>query len=441
MARRSSASRSSRSADRGSSSGKGPRVRSDGKVDVFCPQCGAQYRVAQENLDAKITCRDCTRVFFAKTTAGKRVRTKDYTSTYVGMGIGAVVIVGSLFALSKMGGYDKLDRPTVKVPERTAADIEREVRQDAAKKWGQRVAAGQLYGIREMTDLDAFGKALGVEPQGDRDTFEKAVLEAMKTNPDTRLLFELETSAAVVDEASATGPTGKATLWLTTKPGDTLYDRKTRGEMVIDFRMDGSTMKVHGYQVTMKPVQRGVRPGEESKFYKPSEHIAAPKENEIDSGGAKIKVRESEPVALPHEPGTTPELQQKIDSLVADLLRSGEPDAPGKLFGATSRALEEIGKPAVPRLLNAMHGLYSDVNANNQKISQVDRCLLAMTGMQFAYDVRGSGDAAKDKASRESVIRQWFAWWYRYANDTHTDAIDQEEDLLGPPKDKKTAGK
>jgi hypothetical protein len=31
------------------------------------------------------------------------------------------------------------------------------------------------------------------------------------------------------------------------------------------------------------------------------------------------------------------------------------------------------------------------------------------------------------------VIRQWFAWWWRYANDSYQTAIDQSEDLLDAP--------
>ena len=72
----------------------GPKVGRDGKVDVGCPQCGAQYRVAADKLDSKIECADCHRVFFAKSTAGKRVAAPDYTKAYIGFGVLAVAIVG-----------------------------------------------------------------------------------------------------------------------------------------------------------------------------------------------------------------------------------------------------------------------------------------------------------------------------------------------------------
>ena len=99
----------------------------------------------------------------------------------------------------------------------------------------------------------------------------------------------------------------------------------------------------------------------------------------------------------------------------------------------SSNALQELGRPAMARVINALHDLYGDVNANNMKLSQVTRCLQQLTGMAFAYDVRGSGDAAKDKIARESVVKQWFAWWWRYANDNYQEAIDQTEDLDSAP--------
>jgi hypothetical protein len=186
-------------------------------------------------------------------------------------------------------------------------------------------------------------------------------------------------------------------------------------------------------------VRRKPRPEDAAKYFKPSTEIARPEDKEMQIGGQTIKVRESQPVPLGHEAGTTPEQQQQIDALVADLLASADPEAPGALFGRTCNALEKVGKPVIPRLLNALHDLYPDVNGNNQKISQVDRCLLQLTGMQFAYDVRGTGDAAKDKAARESVVRQWFAWWWRFANDTHTDAIEKDENLEPKEPAKKPA--
>ena len=51
-------------------------------------------------LDSKIECTECHRVFFAKTTAGKRVQAPDYTKAYIGFGVLGLVIVGIFVAMS-----------------------------------------------------------------------------------------------------------------------------------------------------------------------------------------------------------------------------------------------------------------------------------------------------------------------------------------------------
>ena len=76
-------------------------LRSDGKIDVFCPNCAQQFRIAPENLDAKITCTQCTRVFFARTTAGKRPRPKDYTKIYFAIAAGVLLVIISIVLLKK----------------------------------------------------------------------------------------------------------------------------------------------------------------------------------------------------------------------------------------------------------------------------------------------------------------------------------------------------
>ena len=71
-------------------------------LTISCPQCGAAYRVPEDMLDEKIECSECHRVFFAKSTAGKRVAAPDHTKAYIGFGVVIVAIIG-LFAISGSG--------------------------------------------------------------------------------------------------------------------------------------------------------------------------------------------------------------------------------------------------------------------------------------------------------------------------------------------------
>jgi hypothetical protein len=443
VARRPSSAASRSQSSRAGRSGAAPRARSDGKIDIYCPQCGAHFRLPGDQLESKVTCTECTRTFFAKTAAGKRAPKPDNTKVYVGLGLTVVVAIIGLVMLNQSGGKPA-PKPVVVNTGPTQADLDREYRRGLVVKWAGRVAQGDLFGVRQSSDMGALQAALGVSAQLIGDERDQAIMAALRTHDATRLLHEMDGQNASADVAaeSAQTPTGKATLYLTTIPGDDSFDRKAGAQIEVDFRMDDTVLRVTGFKLTMPPVRRKPRPEDAGKYFKPSTEIAKPEDKELQLGGQKVKVRESPPVALKHEAGTTPEQQQKIDALVTDVLRSADPEADGRLFNRTCNALEKIGKPTIPRLLNALHDLYPDVNGNNQKISQLNKCLLQLTGMEFAYDVRGTGDAAKDKAARESVIRQWFAWWWRFANDTHTDAIDKDE-VLEPkePAKKPAAGK
>lgn len=444
MARRdaSSSSRSSRSTTRSSAaSGKGARTRSDGKVDIFCPQCGAQYRIAETALESKLECASCHRVFFPKAVAGKRAKAQDYTKVYVGLGVGALFVIGSLVLMSR-GGNEPAQRPPV-VADTAGAQlqIDRKARCDQALRWARAMGAADLATLKTYSDVADVAKSLGLEASLSGPALDQAIADALPKHEGARLFREMDCTSAVVDEEAVKKNGGAISLYLATKSGDTTYDAKAGAMITAQWRLDGTQFKVGAFALTQKPIVRGRRPGDESKTFVPSAEIARPKMVETDRGGAKVQVKESDPVAIAHLADTPEPLRQKIDGLVKDLIASADPESPGALFNRSVTALREIGKPAMPRLINALYELYPDVNGNNQKISQVTRCLLDLTGMAFAYDVKGTGDAAKDKAARESVIRQWFAFWWRYANGDYQESIDKTEDLLDASSSKTKDGK
>ena len=57
--------------------------------------------------------------------------------------------------------------------------------------------------------------------------------------------------------------------------------------------------------------------------------------------------------------------------------------------------------------------------------------------------IESTADPAKDKAARESCVRQWFAFWWRYSSGDLSEWIDMRENLDEPAEDpaKKKAGK
>ncbi|MFY9343595.1 MAG: hypothetical protein WAT39_13955 [Planctomycetota bacterium] len=426
--------------------GNSPRPRSDGKVDVSCPQCGVQYRIASDKLDSKIECQECHRVFFAKTTAGKRVAAQDNTKVYVGFGIGAVAVIGIFIAMSSGGG----EKPKPKPPPAPAApQFSRgdHPRAAALVKWTQAIGTENDLIWQSHTDAAAIAKE-----QGFTATDPTALLKEMKATKAagaTSYLCEMVCgSGSLLTDADMDAPAGKGVVYLTPKPGDESYKKDTRADIELSFRIDGTQLKVTGYKVTYLPV-RGPKWIDPSRIaYVPNKDIARPDEVEISDSAGKRKVKESKPAAVPHWDKATPAQQKLADDTVAAILEAADPQAPGALFNKATAKVRSIEdrKAVVPRVLNAMFELYGDVNGNNAKLTLLDKAVAGWTGFAVNYTALDSGNPAQDKADRESCIRQWFAFWYRYANGELNEFIDTRENLDEPledPAKKKTgtAGK
>lgn len=426
-------SRRDSAASRSSSSRSGARTRSDGKIDVQCPQCAAQYRLPADKLDAKIECSECHRVFFAKTTAGKRVQAPDNTKVYVGFGIAAVGIIG-IFILSS-GGSKTPDKPATPPPAKVAAvSLGDNPRTSQLVKWARAVGDNSQLILQTHSDLAAIGKELGLAA-----TDNDSVIKELQTHDATRYLRELVCdSATLVSEADLTGSDGRARIFVSPKPGDDNYKKNTRGEIDATFRMDGEQVKVTGWKVTLPPVRNPNKPDPSKQTFVPNKNIERAKEVTITDSAGTRKVQESKPGPLPHWEKATPEQQKMADEVVAQVLKSAEPDAPGNLLArATLRPQTDDDRRAVvPRLLNAMYECYSDVNANNMKLSQLNRAVVAIVGFGVNYQVADTGDPANDKKERESSVRQWFAFWYRYSND-FSKWRESEESLDKPTTDPK----
>ena len=377
-----------------------------------CPQCAAQYRIAADKLDSKIECGECHRVFFAKTTAGKRVKPPDNTKVYVGFGVGLVAIIG-IFVLSSSSQKEAPKPPPAPVVAQKQVSLGDNPRTAQLVKWARAVGENSLLILQTHSDLPAIGKQLGLAA-----TDNDSVIKELQTHDGARLLRDMVCdSATLLTEADLTGSSGKAMLYVTPKPGDDTYKKNTRGELETTFRMDGEQIKVTGWTIALPPVRMKSEPSKGS--YVPNKHIERAQEVTVTDSAGTRKVMESKPTALPHWEKATPEQQKMADEVVAQVLQSAEPDAPGYLLTrATLRPkTDEDRKAVVPRLLNAMYECYSDVNANNMRLSQLNRAVVAIVGFGVNYQVEGSSDPAKDKAERESSVRQWFAFWYKFSND------------------------
>jgi len=105
-AKRPSSSRSRGQASRGQASRETgtaqPRIGRDGKVQIACPACAAEYRIMPENMDSKVKCSQCHRVFFpGAATGGKRTAQRKNPATPIiafGAAVIIIVLIGVLIA-------------------------------------------------------------------------------------------------------------------------------------------------------------------------------------------------------------------------------------------------------------------------------------------------------------------------------------------------------
>jgi predicted Zn finger-like uncharacterized protein len=177
-----------------SSTASAPRVAADGKVEIFCPNCAQRYRIAEDALDNKVQCSVCSNVFLPRNTVGKLARGKDHTTVYASLGFFAVVVIAGLVLIMNRGSETPVapPEPANAAAKANAVEAERVRRRDQLIKWAQKVAAGELFMIREYSDTDALCAALGVDKRLPKDQFDAQLLRALKSNMVTSKLYEFE---------------------------------------------------------------------------------------------------------------------------------------------------------------------------------------------------------------------------------------------------------
>ena len=102
--------------------------------------------------------------------------------------------------------------------------------------------------------------------------------------------------------------------------------------------------------------------------------------------------------------------------------------------------LNEIGKPAVPRLLTRFNDIKASTPEGVAQLTQIDALLRDMSGRAFGFSPAQNtvlASAADNEQARTSALKQWYAWWYYYHDKPLDVAFDKEEDLFDPAKAKK----
>ena len=367
-------------------------------------------------LDQKIECASCHRVFIPKAAVGRRAQAPDHSKTYLIFGFAAVAIIAIFIALGSGSEPAPETRRTVQkptAPQYTRGDHPRALE---LASWANAVASNNQLVLSRHSDLRALSKQLGLESADIA-----AVVNGLQTD---------ESTALDTDE-DMTNQTGSGKVFVTPRSGDKTFKRNTNGIFSVTFQVEDNTVKVTSFKLVREPVYA---PGKNPsvKRYEINKNIAEAESVTITDSGGTRTVRESKPGPMPHWEEATPQQREMADKCVADIIASADDNAPGGLFMRATLKVREMAdkQAAIPRVLNAMYERYEDPNSHNMELSQLNRAFANWTGYAVNYQVRDSGDPAKDKLERQSCIRQWFAFWRRHHKDL-SEFFDDGEDLEG----------
>jgi len=414
-------------------SGSGLKPGRDGKYEIKCPQCATVYKMPEQSLEAKFTCRNCDRTFFPKTTGGRRASAAAAQNQAKPFIIGGVLLVGLIVVgviISNVSSGNTSAKSKRKQVDEVVADATNP-RVDAGISWVTACATNDAFRFAQYSDLGALQAKLGVWPERpfatipstDYTDLAKAILEAMPENEDAAPLRELETpGSGSIDEKQARAAAGKVTVYwnMDAKEGWAAG----RGQIHLSYTYANGVGRISDWMWDGRP--RLARPKGGGKFVA-HDQIAAPTQTEMEIDGQLMTIRESPIIPLDHLEDTPEAQRVEIDRLVSLLLD----DSRGGNFNQAVDALKKIGRPAIPRLLNKIHELHGDLTGNNIQLSQLVRCLRVMTGAAHNYPVADhlKPNPQATSAERLSSLRQWFAFWYRYHKGEYDELIDKDEDL------------
>ena len=102
--------------------------------------------------------------------------------------------------------------------------------------------------------------------------------------------------------------------------------------------------------------------------------------------------------------------------------------------------LQEIGKPAMPRLLTGLYEIPLDDIDNARRVQNIVSVMRKITDQYFGFEpltLVGSAMGTTEER-RASSIKQWFAWWYRNG-EAFTEVVKEDalNDLIEmTPEDK-----
>lgn len=411
------------------------RSQRDGKSTIPCPACGTEYRIPVAMLDEQIQCASCKRVFVPASASRRRIQGRNSAMPFIAGGAVLVIAIAFGVIISNSGTAPEEVKSTLPEVVETG---EKNPRVRDVREWVEALRAGNEFKLNQISDYPELGRFLGigksVSPTDMADAVAKELLEGERTTF-MRTGEYTAGSVATADAKSATGTVSVSVSILDAKEQAKYLNPSATYDF--HFRSADGRFRVVGWEVMYEPKLRDLTP----KGPRPSKHaiLGTAQDVERTVNGQKVTAREAELKPLPHLDGTTPEQQAEIDAAIAKL---DDPEALPQEINRAVLRLKQIGKPAVPRLLNKLYEFTQrSIEETRLQVRGVTRALEDLTGQRFGFDPSSgvAGNLAKEEY-RLSALKQWYGWWAdNHWRPDFNYAIEKEEDLEPPPPKKDPA--
>ncbi len=281
------------------------------------------------------------------------------------------------------------------------------IRVSAVVTWAESIASGDLNKLERHSDLATLNNYLN--PGTDYlSTGSGEILKLIIEHDETSWFRQFEiTSAEIQDRNQAMASSDRGTVMLYMVPKPEYEDRFTdRMEIAVSFQVLSEVPKVTRWSILRMPAK--IR---QKKIHSPLAELGAAKTIDVEFGGEASKAVIAAPKPLGHLEETDPELRIRIDGLILSLI---EVEAPARSFRDAKTEILEIGKPAVPRLLNALYEIDMSSQENLIRLRRITATLEAMTGRRFGFNpsaVHNDAFSGATNESRQLALEQWFGWW------------------------------
>lgn len=445
--RRSSASKS-RSSGRSSSSATrrrgssaaananaGPRIGADGKAAINCPRCSTAYKVPEEHLDSVVTCRNCKTAFTPRRASqGAKVNRRAAQSGGAGPTLLRIGLIASPFLIFLILW------PYIKPAEKKAPPVKRDnMRILGAEHAPYQKLAALCKGVAAKQDI-AIERVIAwpeywaaqtkknvnkwkLLSQDEKSAFQTKTIQAMYAG-DLGEAFKVHDVSTIEHEA-VPFPDDCQQLSVTLEFPHKENRNIGMATVIGDVRNGANGWLVHSWTATYYKERKRFK-GPTRKKHKT---IKAPKYETITLKGKKVKANQGEIVPVPHLESTPPELRKRIDGLIAQVFTQSDSPKSGIL---AAKELEEIGKPAIPRILHSFYERPIKSQFEREACGMLVKTYNNMvgSGVPWFFDTDPKSAFGASDEDRKKLVKALFGnWWFHYHKEGKNFQGETDEEL------------